>query len=1433
MGSTNQNQIDIEQYQKAFDNFDKFLEKINSENPSDEIRRGYLINWTNFNKLKKYVEKYKKKNDIACLPLDENISFKLNPENYEDLEQQIFEGDYKFKIINGTLLRIIWDKKEEEFETYQIEYSITSENIKIILKNGKELNFKNNKDNTIGKEKSTNYLTNNEDIKKIAEKIYKDIINYFKSTTEFSEKINNKNKEIKKYEGFLVNKEWVEKWKKYSYYNKIKENYLKDDDKNKIIEKIKKEHKKSKFNYNEVNDIENYIIKDINQLESNDNLNKSFEILNKNFLKSFNKKNIDIFDFVLTYNNIEMKYQDEPLFSYKADNNIIIMDSNTITDISNKIKSNKIQVQKKDTPQIQKNLDNNLDSEGVMNKDNEKKIYNENQTKNNFEKANEKNSDKSNNNNFYLIDKKFSELISSINFNKSNIDNNIYSNDTMNPQKIDLNSDLKKYQIQFGYINSNSEKLYFPINFDIVSPNSLNNINNKNILDKSKKYIFEEIDLIQVNEYFFIISKDNNNFKNENDNLIYLYSIKFNEGKNSYEPISIIKCHNIELNDREKLIKLLTKINKNRQILNNPKILENEFKITCYLIKENNRKSEENENMNSQNKMNISKKEEKNLDSFLMFAIEYLKERDSFIKTINQNFIKDENNQKKEYYLINKNYLNIVKKIFHLKKIKTIIDDNKEKNEKELVKIITEKLSETQKSKLKELNNDLIQNDLNDEEISKITLCFIDDNKSKGFCYFKDCELITKNIRNLLKKFDGDVKSKSKKVYCVFDEDKIIILLDNNILNIAYIQNKNILVKYIIKSNKANSLFNMITQKGYNYISEYLSYTKTEIKIKDKNHNSEKIPVEIHKISLNEKNISDISYKLKVLILLTIFQNNLSEKKQFEAYMINPEWLKEFKYKKIKILIEEKGETQNLNLQSNDLKSISNIIQYLDQEKLKKLDEVISSFELNSLILFDSPIEKLKLKDKYLLLYKNFVLVDKKLAILFQKYFGVYLSNYNISFIHKEGEGDIIIMKEYPLFNKQNPNQKENLILLGYYDNSDKLFSIKYILEYVDLNILNSELSYIMDIDIKHYIKERTDFDPKNEDNYICQIIKHNKIIGNFYKYEEGFEYTKDNSKNLDNKQIINSIYIYANKMYIKNKLRYFNYDSNDEEFYFVKKQYYSELKRDNNYKQLKKYLIGKINNFPSSNKEIQNIIKNLSKEDLNIINNIEVQNNPKQSDPSSFEIDIIPILNPNNSSESFMIYQDFKIIEKKCAQILLKDINKIPYTVLKCSFFNNNMIIFHYPTNIFENKNYICVISKIDEKINFINEYLLKYNDFNSYEHHLKKLKRLDLNSYLQNLNFVNNTAPIEEQGYIEIGTIIKIGDSTPPPPPSPPIPLPPIPKIRSTRKNFPSKPLVGLENIGATCYMNATLQCLCNIEKFVDYFKYNEHLYEIIKND
>ena len=43
----------------------------------------------------------------------------------------------------------------------------------------------------------------------------------------------------------------------------------------------------------------------------------------------------------------------------------------------------------------------------------------------------------------------------------------------------------------------------------------------------------------------------------------------------------------------------------------------------------------------------------------------------------------------------------------------------------------------------------------------------------------------------------------------------------------------------------------------------------------------------------------------------------------------------------------------------------------------------------------------------------------------------------------------------------------------------------------------------------------------------------------------------------------------------------------------------------------------------------------------------------------------------------------------------------------------------------------------------------------------------------------------------------------------------------------------LIGLENLDNSSYMNATLQCFCNIEKFIYFFKYNKNLIEFVRND
>ena len=50
---------------------------------------------------------------------------------------------------------------------------------------------------------------------------------------------------------------------------------------------------------------------------------------------------------------------------------------------------------------------------------------------------------------------------------------------------------------------------------------------------------------------------------------------------------------------------------------------------------------------------------------------------------------------------------------------------------------------------------------------------------------------------------------------------------------------------------------------------------------------------------------------------------------------------------------------------------------------------------------------------------------------------------------------------------------------------------------------------------------------------------------------------------------------------------------------------------------------------------------------------------------------------------------------------------------------------------------------------------------------------------------------------------------------------------------KNYKKPPLIGLENIGNTCYMNAALQCLSNIMQLTDYFLINRHKFLNIKNN
>jgi ubiquitin C-terminal hydrolase len=194
-------------------------------------------------------------------------------------------------------------------------------------------------------------------------------------------------------------------------------------------------------------------------------------------------------------------------------------------------------------------------------------------------------------------------------------------------------------------------------------------------------------------------------------------------------------------------------------------------------------------------------------------------------------------------------------------------------------------------------------------------------------------------------------------------------------------------------------------------------------------------------------------------------------------------------------------------------------------------------------------------------------------------------------------------------------------------------------------------------------------------------------------------------------------------------------------------------------------------------------------------------------------------------NKDSLLVYNNFEIIETKIMKMVIgtyenKDI------LCEC-LFDKGKIIINMPNNLNNNKS-ISLIGSLDNYYNyFILEYIFVYNNENDRINHLKIiLKKLD--KYLKNLPSCKNNDPITiGKNNDIIGTVIKyekdydnninIDDNNI---------INNDDNINTLKKNFKSCPNIGLQNIGATCYMNSTLQCFCHIEKFVEFFKYTKSL-------
>ena len=127
------------------------------------------------------------------------------------------------------------------------------------------------------------------------------------------------------------------------------------------------------------------------------------------------------------------------------------------------------------------------------------------------------------------------------------------------------------------------------------------------------------------------------------------------------------------------------------------------------------------------------------------------------------------------------------------------------------------------------------------------------------------------------------------------------------------------------------------------------------------------------------------------------------------------------------------------------------------------------------------------------------------------------------------------------------------------------------------------------------------------------------------------------------------------------------------------------------------------------------------------------------------------------------------------------------------------------------------------------------KSNYFSEKERNIKNLN-FDNNNNNNNNNYKNNNNNVNQLNYNNCSKICSLGlnqnfsQANKMKNPNPNL----VPHLHNYNDfdffQFNNPPLIGLENIGSTCYMNATLQCLSQIEPLVKYFKTNKHVIDTI---
>jgi len=807
--------------------------------------------------------------------------------------------------------------------------------------------------------------------------------------------------------------------------------------------------------------------------------------------------------------------------------------------------------------------------------------------------------------------------------------------------------------------------------------------------------------------------------------------------------------------------------------------------------------------------------------------------QEEIIQKNNTNYVTSSNANKNDIniVLIKKNTITKYKNYFSyntlynfLKNKTNILDNIKENkiiNYKKLNdSIISNVYKEIPKNYINIIENidkKKLLDELSEEEWNyKVIKYKTSDGQKLELLYIDDFEIINVDLFQLISN-EQNIKFKNILLgKIIFGNQKIFISInhfDANIFEIGQLdENGNFNVEYLFNQKDIDDLENFILNLLKLGIEQLLIIVNAvhEISFNDKK-------IKCYKVVKNIENLFVFFYndKLKTLILLLIYEY---KNKLEEVYLINKKYLEVFYLDNINKLINENNNAKKILKNNNDytFEFIDKIISILDYNDIDRINKKISKINNNN-IEYKVNTENIKFYKSNKKIYKEFILVSKNIYNYLQSNFKINLNNLHISFI-SINNNDILI------------DNAQFIIFIGNLNKKKYSYNIYLILDFQNKNDFYDELNDLIKIGFDKYYIRKLLFNEGIKKDYISPIFSKDKIKGYAYIYNSAIkDYNEFNL--IDYKSYIRNgalkkiISLYSYYKQLKSK----NYKSFKKVYYLINEEFINNIKIEYEYKtiydQLEIYYDQIAND---ENGTFYSFIKLLPEDLLKTYSNKKIDK--KIYDHMNFNIEPL-LISVNyydyimNQNSSLMIYDNFEIIEKKIFNLFVEKKVDGKNILAKC-IFNNNKIIVNINKNL--NNKYISLVGSLLNYYYIFNlEYIMVYNKENDRNSHINSIIH-NLENYLNNLNLSNNSSPIISGNNSIIGTIIKYIKKD-----SEDIKNNDNEKIMKLNQDFKLSPHIGLQNIGATCYMNSTLQCFCHIEKFVEFFKYNSQIINGIKNE